>query len=693
MPYGLRMLRAWIVGLALAALWLLVVWPGFDGGTQLQLLGAHFRPLVLMMAVGLVLALLCTPARVLFPLVPRSGWKSWHVVPIAVLVVVGYVAYWSGTGHAQAAWKLWSSYNRQIDQYLDSAAFYKQTEQEALRKGDPSTAMSFAEFAENEVRHADDIKRGLRTFRMAFVWVLSAGLLALLPPMLVRWKERLIEHDTLRRWILAGRGGSARWAGPAKLDRLAFDPFGLWRTLCGRGGACDGVYLGVSLFDDDFCGRHIVVRDDAHMLTIGQTGSGKSVTSIWPTLAMYSGSAIVIDPKGEHAMMCGPYRGGGGPSTWKRMPHAVAHYLDPFGRCAKLAPSARYNLLAEIDIEGKDARKLISAITASCIVPMGGENKFWEDTSRLVLDGAIAHVLSTFPPERRTLPAVADLLIGLDPATGFADPDRLKETMIDMRMNGAAGGLPQKAAATLDRLGEKAYGNVTAELEIALKWATDPAMREILSASDFSFRDLGDPSRPTTVFIALPFGDMVEQSRWLRAVTNLSMRLLESRESRAVPPVLYVLDELPQYGRQLHAIKDGMTTMRSAGVKIWAFVQHWKMLIECFGEEGARNFESSGTVQVYGVNDNETAQWISEKLGKRIVKDYKGILRRREVGQREVNLADAAYVATQLGKTTPLQYVFPCDGPPMRLKRRAFRTVRIEGQRFKGLPLTGHFGA
>lgn len=764
MPYGLRMLRAWIVGIMLAGAYAFFAWPSFDrfapGAAE------NFWRAFLPGSVLVLVLVFATIGRGLLPLSTHSSSAMTQrlagvtlclgvcaVLIFGVLNAAKAARFWTNQPGGQTSFEgrairsfieftesekrnsptyaleienLWAQY--------DSAEYIATLRRELRETADWSLEPGGREWREASLASEEkrlsrlrvdhgllgtpqqpaELEQYVRPWRFerpqpSQFWgrslqLLPGLLLLLVPPLLIRWKERITEHDTLRRWLLAGRGGSSRWAGPAKLSRYAFDPFNAWRLLLGWPVKCDGVYLGVSLFDDDFAGRHIVVRDDAHMLTIGQTGSGKSVTSIWPTLALYSGSAIVIDPKGEHAKMCGPYRGGGGPANGSRMPNAVAHYLDPFGRCASFAPSARYNLLSEIDMQSKDARKLISAISVSCIQPsQDGKNKYWEETARGVLDGVIAHVLTTdrYP---RTLPGVADLLLGIDPETGIAvpsgliDPETkqrilspLENALMEMRINGAAGGLPQRAADALDTLSERERGIVTSELRNALKWASDPSMRANLSASDFSFRDLGNPDRKTTIFIALPFGDMVEQSRWLRAVTNLSMRILEGFESKPTPPVLYVLDELPQYGRQLDAIKDGMVTMRSAGVKLWAFVQNWKQLTECFGQEGARNFESSGTVQVYGVNDNETAQWVSEKLGKRIVKDYKGLLRRREVGQREVNLADAAYVATQLGKTTPLQYVFPCDGPPMRLKRRAFRTIRIEGQRFKGLPLDGHF--
>ena len=45
---------------------------------------------------------------------------------------------------------------------------------------------------------------------------------------------------------------------------------------------------------------------DRHLLTVAPTRSGKGVSSIIPNLLTYQGSAIVIDPKGENALITAP---------------------------------------------------------------------------------------------------------------------------------------------------------------------------------------------------------------------------------------------------------------------------------------------------------------------------------------------------------------------------------------------------
>lgn len=439
--------------------------------------------------------------------------------------------------------------------------------------------------------------------------------------------------------------------------------------------------LGFSLFDDDYSGRQVGVCDNSHMLTVGMTGSGKSVTAIWPTLLQYDkGACIVIDPKGEHTKMTMRHRKSLG-NAW---------LLDPFGVVPEY-PSSRYNILSEIDINHPSARMLISSISTSCVNVSTSQNKFWEESARLVLDGVIAEVKSVYPEEKQNMPFVADLVMGLDPDTGFADPDAFDNLLINMRMNNVAGGLPQLGASTLDDLGDRAKGSVIAELRTALKWATDPGMREQLTGQDFCFSDIIS-SNPKTLYIALPFGAMVEQDRWLRCLSEIAMKTaLRKREQnpRPNPPVVMILDELPQYGKQLQGIKEGMVTLRDAGLKIWAFVQNQKQLVDCFGEDGSKNFESSATVQVFGVNDAGTANWITAKLGRhRIIrkswKRWKLLFYRAKDHDEETDLADAATITRELQQNQPMQYVFPTNGLPMRLERRAFKTLRMGGQKFRG---------
>ena len=377
---------------------------------------------------------------------------------------------------------------------------------------------------------------------------------------------------------------------------------------------------------------------------------------------------LVMDPKGEHAKKYAPRR--------KQLNEEV-HVCDPMG-ITGLKP-ARYNLLSEINIHSDQGRKRLSAVSSSLILKSNSSgNKFWEESGRFILDGLMAHFLTKYPSEYHNLPSIAEAVIGKDPETKRADPELIKKLHLDMYKNDAAGGLPQTAAILISQAGERAYGIITIELLNALKWATDPYMRKQISGpSDFRFADY--EHKRMTIFNVLSFGDMKEQDRWLRASANLSMRIIENFSRKPKIPILFILDELKQYGSQLDALRDGVVTLRSAGIRLWPSVQTRQQLIDCFGLDGAVDFESSATIQVYGVKDNETAKWISEKLGSRTKVNKTGFIKRKTVGKETVYLMEASTIQTTLLKDAPVQIVFPSSGLPMRLERKAFKRLRING--------------
>src|SRR5437868_5587203 len=98
------------------------------------------------------------------------------------------------------------------------------------------------------------------------------------------------------RWFLAGRhvglGGTSSFSG--LLDEWA-NP---WRP--------GQVLLGASLFDPKWI---VGFSDDRHVCTIATNRAGKGRSVIIPNLLTWRGSVLVIDPKGQNALVTAMARG------------------------------------------------------------------------------------------------------------------------------------------------------------------------------------------------------------------------------------------------------------------------------------------------------------------------------------------------------------------------------------------------
>lgn len=559
----------------------------------------------------------------------------------------------------------------------------------------------------------DNVLRNIETlFKLHFDGIAVAFVFYLVIPVAIafsptafsKFRQRLNENKTFRQLFLEGRGGSAKWASIASYEKrahplYALDAIGV--NSDDNGHTTDNIILGKSLFDDDPTPRTIGIKDDAHMLTIGMTGSGKSTTVLLPNLAMYKGSAIVLDPKGELANRTYRRRSNAHdlkvqniPSNTKQHMGGKCYVLDPFSEADRL-PSSRYNLLSEIDINSDRVRELLSAISDGCVTPEKGDSKHFEELAKYFIEGAIAHVLSKYPKKFHHLPFVFDLVHGIDTELKVADPTKFKELLYIMMKNDAAGGLPQQVASKLLEMGDRERGSVLSTVSRSLKWIGDPAMRKHLIESDFEFSYFTHSYNPRTAYIVLPDGLIKEQMRWLRCLISVSIGVLRNSGNPYIPTLL-ILDEFPRLGGQIEAVAEGFGILRGYGIKLWAFIQDIGQLQKDYPDRWS-SMTANSTVQVFGVNDIETAEWLSQNLGSAVHRRTDGregftkMYRKKVVQENVYPLLTPNEVMNKFGKTSNRQVVMPTDGLPMRLERLAYKPLDFSGNSFRGYPLQFHF--
>ena len=181
--------------------------------------------------------------------------------------------------------------------------------------------------------------------------------------------------------------GSARWASEADTVALIDTQF---EARMQRGSR--SLYLGALMIDaglGDEAGWNtdlpLVARYPGHLLTVAGTGQGKSATQIIGNLMTYTGSVVILDPKGE-------------------LYDATATRRRQFGKVFRLAPLARpgdpmsdrYNPLDEMD----DPRELANRarrLAEMLIVRQGSkgaaEATFFENEAINFLTAAIMFVV------------------------------------------------------------------------------------------------------------------------------------------------------------------------------------------------------------------------------------------------------------------------------------------------------------
>ena len=82
--------------------------------------------------------------------------------------------------------------------------------------------------------------------------------------------------------------------------------------------------------------------------------------------------------------------------------------------------------------------------------------------------------------------------------------------------------------------------------------------------------------------------------------------------------MLYLLDEFAALG-YLAPVERAMGLMAGYGVQLWPILQDVHQLRATYAKRAGSFFSNAAVLQVFGVNDHETAQLVSNLLGQETV--------------------------------------------------------------------------
>ncbi|WGJ13267.1 type IV secretory system conjugative DNA transfer family protein [Methylocapsa sp. D3K7] len=394
------------------------------------------------------------------------------------------------------------------------------------------------------------------------------------------------------RWFIGGRhvglGGTARFSG--LMDEWA-NP---WQP--------GQILLGASLYDPKWL---VGIEDDRHITTIATSRGGKGRSVIIPNLLTWPGSALVIDPKGQNACVTALKRGQGGDGLVECLNHTV-RIVDPLGEIRDpklLRYIARFNPLAELDPAAPDYSERVDLIADALVVPSSSKDSYFDNSAKSLISGIIDYVMisKNVGYDERNLATVRGLLI-------HPDGPPLEE-MAEL------GGLAQAGAAGVLQAGKNAAGDVISTAIAHTKWLDSAGMQRTLGASDFSLRDLNNGM--TTIYLVLPPQFLDVHTRFLRMFVNLALQsAAEGRKGKYA--TLFLLDEFYALGR-LQQLAKSAGLMAGYGVKLWPIIQNIGQLQELYPQNWETFLGNSGQWMVFAVNDQTTAKYLSERLGRRIL--------------------------------------------------------------------------
>jgi len=406
--------------------------------------------------------------------------------------------------------------------------------------------------------------------------------------------------------------GSADWGSP---DGKVLKPFRPGQFLVG--------------YDEN--GKAIGSDDDRHAGVVCMTRGGKGVSIIVPNLISYPGSVVVIDPKGENAMVTARRRGSGNQFT-SGMGQKV-HILDPMGEVSTRFDDfndlrAAYNPLSLIDASRPGSVDVAARIADSFIHGESSENPYWSIDGKKILKFVSLHLATSpdFTDAERNLAKVYDLLLaGLDTGEGIFEPgDKNKPSGIEllfmsMTRNRAFNGviaMNGRYFLMLAKTSPKQFMGVLSYAASSLEFLSSDAMRACVSKTTFSLSDLKTEPRGMSLYICLPDRDLGTHYGWLRMMVSLIVAEMERVKDQPATGhrVWMILDEFPALKR-MTVLENAAAKLAGAGVKLVLIVQTLAQLKDLYKDNWETLLGSCGTKLFFCNDDHFTREHVSRLIG------------------------------------------------------------------------------
>lgn len=373
------------------------------------------------------------------------------------------------------------------------------------------------------------------------------------------------------------------------------------------------------------------VGDDRHVLVCSGTRGGKGVTVLIPNIILWPGSLVVIDPKGENAIVTARSRGKG--STYTNGRRQRVRVLDPFGQVRTANDDfsdvrAGFNPLSLIDPGKAESVELATLIADSLIVSDQASDPYWGETARGIIKAVILHVASSkdYAARQRNLVTVRRLvqagdeeLLRLSELSGGEPGSGWTLLIRAMRRNEAFGGVVASTGEMLARLEQDSPRQLASVLGVAstnLEFIEGDGMKACLSRSDFHLSEVKTAPEGSSVFLVLPQRYMGTHYRWLRMMATLFTAEMERVAQPPLQghPVMMVLDEFAGLKR-MSAIENAAAQIAGFGVKLVLVVQTLAQLKETYRDNWETLLANAGLRMFFGNEDGFTREYVSKLVG------------------------------------------------------------------------------
>ncbi len=339
-----------------------------------------------------------------------------------------------------------------------------------------------------------------------------------------------------------------------------------------------------------------------HTAVFAPTGVGKGVSVVIPYLLTCPDSMVVVDFKSENYKLTANAR--------RKMGHRIV-ILDPY-RIATREPDT-FNPLEFIDPDSPTALDDCRDLAEALVVRTGQEHdEHWLDAAEIWITAMMATVVVLAKGPDKSLQSVRTML---------TDPEKMQAAITFMCQSDAMDGMLARLGHQLAHFKEKELSSCLTTTNRFLRFLDTIAIAENTTRSTFDPVDL--LTGKVTVYLVLPPDRARAQTPLLRMWIGSLLRAVVKGGLQETNKVHFVLDEAAALG-QMNALDDAVDKFRGFGVRLIFLYQSLGQLKKCFPDGQDQTLLGNVTQVFFGVNDPQTAEYVSSRLGETTITTESG---------------------------------------------------------------------
>ncbi len=330
-----------------------------------------------------------------------------------------------------------------------------------------------------------------------------------------------------------------------------------------------------------------------HTAVFAPTGAGKGVSCVVPFVLTCPDSMVIYDVKGEIAILTAQAR--------RKMGHRVV-VIDPY-KVTTQEPDS-FNPLDFIDKDSETALDDIRDLAAALVVRNGQEKEpHWSDSAEVWIAAMVATVVCFAENADKSLQSVRALL---------TNPERMQAAIKMMCESDEMEGMLSRLGFQLGQFKDKELGSTLTTTNRFLRFLDTTAIAESTKQSSFDPADL--LTKKVTVYLVLPPDRMRAQTALVRMWMSSLLRAVVKGGLQTTTKVQFVIDEAASLG-PLDCLDDAVDKLRGYGVRLLLIFQSLTQLRKVFPDGQDQTLLSNVTQVFFGVNDQQTAEYVSSRLG------------------------------------------------------------------------------